>query len=190
MNFLLRHIFKFKSNTMRFVIPILSLLFLAACSSKVATPGGGTTAGGKYTEDLSVLRAKTVTPADTSKASTPSKGTDTKRDPSHYVEARHAINASLDAVLDSIDRINLNNGYVDGFTIQLYSGIRREEALDVKKQVLTSLPNLDTDVQFVQPNFRVRAGKYINRFEAQKDYMAVKKYFPNAIIIPERVPIR
>lgn len=190
MNFLPLQVFlKLKLNTMRFVILIFGLLFLAGC--KVATTTtGSTTTGGKYSEDLSALRAKAATPVDTSKVTTPSKPTDAKRDPSRYVEARHAVNGSLDAVLDSIDRINLKNGFVDGFTIQLYSGIRREEALDVKKQVLTSLPDLDTDVQFVQPNFRVRAGKYINRYEAQKDYMAVKKYFPNAIIIPERVPIR
>jgi hypothetical protein len=173
---------------MRFVILIFALLFLVGC--KVATTTTSTTTGGKYNEDLSVLRAKPGTPADTVKDSLPSKNTDTKRDPSYYVEARHAVNPSLDAVLDSIDRINLHNGFVDGFTIQLYSGVKREEALDVKKHVLTALPELDTDVQFVQPNFRVRAGKYINRFEAQKDYMAVKKYFPNAIIIPERVSIR
>jgi hypothetical protein len=173
---------------MRFIILIFALAFLAGCSSKVTTTS--TTGGGKYTEDLSVLRAKPQVPADTVKDSQPSKNTDTKRDPSQYVEARHTVNKPLDAILDSIDRINVNNGFVDGFTIQLYSGIRREEALDVKKQVLTALPELDTDVQFVQPNFRVRAGKYINRFEAQRDYMAVKKYFPNAIIIPERVPIR
>jgi hypothetical protein len=100
------------------------------------------------------------------------------------------VNATVDNVLDSIDRINLRNGFVDGFTIQLYSGNRRDEALDVKKQVVTALPDINADIQFVQPNFRVRAGKYINRLAAQKDYMAVKKYFPNAIIIPDRVHIR
>jgi hypothetical protein len=131
-----------------------------------------------------------VVPADTTKVTKPPVSTDIKRDPSVYLEARHAVNQTLDAVLDSIDHINLNNGVVEGFTIQLYSGVQRDEALDVRKQVSTMLPQLDADVQFVQPNFRVRAGKYLNRFEAQKDYMAVKRYFPNAIIIPERIPIK
>jgi hypothetical protein len=96
----------------------------------------------------------------------------------------------LDAVLDSIDRINLANGMVDGFTIQLYSGKQQDEALNVKKQIAQAMPEIDADILFSQPNFRVRAGKYISRLEAQKDYIAVKRLFPNAILIPERIPIR
>jgi hypothetical protein len=172
---------------MRFVIVIGSLLVLAACSSKVSTTS--TTSSGKYSEDLSGLRKTGDAPADTTKAGTV-KGDETGRNPSMYLEARHSINRSIDVVLDSIDRINLANGVVDGYTIQLYSGIQRDEALDVRKQIATVLPQIDADMQFVQPNFRVRAGKYLNRFEAQKDYMTVKKYFPNAIIIPERIPLK
>src|SRR5688572_13093181 len=150
---------------MRFLFLILLVVFLVRCSPTVTSSGSSTSAGGKYTEDLSHLRTSAVTPVDTTKKS-PTTTADTRRDPSHYVEARHAVNASLDAVLDSIDRINVSRGTVDGFTIQLYSGISREEALDVKKQVSTALPNIDSDVQFVQPNFRVRAGKYVNRYDA------------------------
>jgi hypothetical protein len=165
---------------------LLVTLFVAACSSKVTTSSSAS--DGKYSEDLSVLRPKPA--VDTVNDKTTKKTEDGNRNPSIYLEARHAVNESLDAVLDSIDRINLHNGLVDGFTIQLYSGIQRDEALNVKKQIATSMPDLDADLQFVQPNFRVRAGKYLNRLEAQKDYMAVKKLFPNAVIIPERIPIR
>lgn len=172
---------------MRFAALIIVVLLLVNCSSKVTTSG---TSSGKYQEDLSSLRSLAVTPADTTKASVESRPTEAKRDPSVYVEARHAVTTQLETVLDSIDRLNLNRGLVDGFTIQLYSGVSREEALNVKKQITTALPNVDSEVQFVQPNFRVRAGKYINRFEAQKDFVAVKKLFPNAVIIPDRIPIR
>lgn len=178
-----------KPEFMRFVILILGLVLLVGCSSKVTT--SGTTGSGKYTEDLSVLRSAAIAaPTDTTKKSTTSATSDAKRDPLRYVEARHAVNASLDAVLDSIDRINRSRGVVDGFTIQLYSGINREEALNVKKQITTALPEVDSDVQFVQPNFRVRAGKYVNRYEAHKDFMRVKKIFPYAVIIPDRISIR
>jgi hypothetical protein len=172
---------------MRFAILIGSLFVLAACSSKVNTT---TTSGSnKYSEDLSVLRKTVDVPVDTSKTGVEKPG-DIKRNPAQFVEARYAINQTIDVVLDSIDRINLANGVVDGYTIQLYSGVARDEALDVRKQIATVLPQIDADMQFVQPNFRVRIGKYFNRLEAQKDYMTVKRYFPNAIIIPDRIPIR
>lgn len=172
---------------MRFATLIIALFFLAACSSKVTT--SSTTGSGKYSEDLSGLRKVEPLPTDTLKA-TGTGNTELKRNPAIYLEPRHSINQSLDVVLDSIDRIHLANGVVDGYTIQLYSGVQRDEALDVRKQVATMLPQIDADMQFVQPNFRVRAGKYMNRLEAQKDYMTVKRYFPNAIIIPDRIAIK
>ncbi|HEY0741158.1 MAG TPA: SPOR domain-containing protein [Chryseosolibacter sp.] len=173
-------------SMMRLIAFVFTLVVVAACSSKVTTTGGGSSSG-KYSEDLSVLRPKIDMPSDTGKQV---QGTSNAANNTVYLEPRHTVNAQLDAVLDSIDRINLANGMVDGFTIQLYSGKQQDEALNVKKQVAQAMPELDADIQFSQPNFRVRAGKYINRFEAQKDYLMVKKLFPNAILIPERIPIR
>jgi hypothetical protein len=72
----------------------------------------------------------------------------------------------------------------------VYSGIKREDALNVRKKLSQSLPELDSEVQYRQPNFRVRTGQYFTRLEAQKDYLAVKRHFPNAIVIPDRVPMQ
>jgi hypothetical protein len=173
-------------NMIRILSFVLVVVVMAACSSKVSTSTTGSSTG--YSEDLSILRPKTTMPSDTNKAST--SNTTGGKNNTVYLEPRHTVNAQLDAVLDSIDRINLANGMVDGFTIQLYSGKQQEEALNVKKQIAQAMPDITADIQFSQPNFRVRAGKYINRLEAQKDYMLVKRLFPNAILIPERISIK
>lgn len=162
---------------------------LASCSSKTTPSTTTGSASGKYAEDLSVWRQKEVHSQDTAK-NRPVQTGDNKGKPTQYVEPKFAVNESLDAVLDSIDRINLANGVVDGFTIQIYSGTKREEALNIKKQLSTSLPELDAEVQYAQPNFRVRAGKYYDRYQAQKDYIAIRRYFPNAIVLPERIAIQ
>ena len=112
-----------------------------------------------------------------------------KRDPKASVEAKFTVNKQLDAVLDSIDQINLNARFVEGFTIQVYSGKNREEALNVKKQLTLSAPNLTTEVQYEQPNFKVKSGKYFTRLEAQKDFEQIKKYFPTAIVVPGQIVI-
>lgn len=171
-------------SMMRLIAFVFSLVVIVACKSSVSTTGSGS---GKYSEDLSILRPKIEMPSDTAKQTSLSANTGNNM---VYLEPRHTVNAQLDAVLDSIDRINLANGMVDGYTIQLYSGKQQDEALNVKKQIAQAMPELDADILFSQPNFRVRAGKYINRFEAQKDYLMVKRLFPNAILIPERIPIR
>lgn len=165
----------------------LAYLFLIGCASHTSTTsstGGTTPQPGRYSEDLSILRPKIESPTTTV---TPPANDDKK--PNVYVEPRLTVNKKLDEVLDSINIYNRAQRYLEGFTIQIYSGAKREEALNVKKHLVSALPDLDSEVQYVQPNFRVRAGKYFQRLDAQKDYMAVKQYFPNAIVIPDRIAI-
>jgi hypothetical protein len=171
---------------------LISLIpLVGACSSKVGTSTSKTNTSGKYHEDLSVWRPK-GTDTDTTKRKSPTATDNTQVSVKsrEYVEAKFAVNEPLDAVLDSISRINKAIGFIDGYTIQVYSGLKREDALNAKKQLSNSLPDVDAEVQYLQPNFRVRVGKYYDRFNAQKDYALVKRYFPNAILIPERLPIQ
>jgi len=154
------------------------IALLAGCKPYTSTT---TTQPGKYSEDLSSLRTKVEAPVDSAQTTSqlPKKTT--------YVEAKYSVNKQLDNTLDSINRINLSRKVVDGFTIQVYSGLDREAALNAKKDLTTSLPELESEIQYNQPNFRVKAGKYFNRLDAQKDFVAIKKVFPSAIVIPDRI---
>jgi hypothetical protein len=143
-----------------------------------------TTQGTRYSEDLSALRPKT----ETMKEDTTDASETLVKKSKETIPAIHTINNQLDAVLDSIDRINLNSRFVQGYTIQVYSG-DREGALNVKRELTMSLPDLESEVKYDAPTFRVKAGRYFERLDAQKDYMAIKKYFPSAIVIPERIAI-
>ncbi len=171
---------------MRYLIfALISSLVLSSCGPKLAT--STSTGTGKYSEDLSVWRPEIELKADSVRphASAPERiRTD------RYVEPRYAVTEQVDMILDSIYAENIRRAFVDGYTIQVYSGIRREDALEVKKKMTQSLPELESDVQYRQPNFRVRTGKYLSRLEAQKDYLAVRRYFPNAIVIPDRIEIQ
>ena len=170
----------------RLVIIGLIATIVAACGRKVTTTGT-TASANRHSEDLSAWRPKVAANDSVEKMSVlPAHNTKSQ---SKTVEPKLAINNQLDTILDSISEYNLVNGYVDGFTIQVYSGIKREEALNAKKELSVSLPEFDAEVQYVQPNFRVRSGKYYDRLEAQKDYLAIKRYFPDAIVIPDRIPI-
>lgn len=167
------------------IIVLFCSALMAACASKVTT--SGTATSGKYSEDLSVWRPESEVKEDSVKAATTIPE---RTRTSNYVEARHAVTGQVDDVLDSIYTDNLGKGAIDGYTIQVYSGIKREDALNVKKRLTRSLPDLESDVQYRQPNFRVRTGKYLSRLEAQKDYLAVKRFFPNAIVIPDRIELQ
>lgn len=169
---------------MRAHLPYFMLLLLVAHACK-QPPQSTAVQGGRYHEDLSAYRPA-VPEVPTENGTTQQE---TRRDPKAYVEAQYAVNKQVDFVLDSIDRINLTRKFIDGFTIQVYSGLKRDDALTVKKNLLAYLPHLESEVQYIQPNFRVKTGKYVTRLDAQKDYMAVKRYFPGAIVVPDKIPV-
>jgi len=163
----------------------VALLSACATTTKTTTVSS---ANQKYSEDLSVLRPKVTSPATdpkTGNTTSPATG----RQSTTYVEPKYAVNKKLDSVLDSIDRINVQRTYIDGFTIQVYSGLRKEDAMKAKQELTSSLPDLQSEVMYSQPNFRVKVGKYYSRIEAQKDYLDVKRLFPTAVVIPDKVAI-
>ena len=61
--------------------------------------------------------------------------------------------------------------------------------MNVKKQLLTTLPQFESELQYLQPNYRVKLGKYFTRLEAEKDYQQVKRYFRAAILVPDKIVI-
>lgn len=171
---------------MKRVLPIILIALAVVYGCKPTQTTQKTSAqAGKYSEDLSGLRPKADQPAE-DQATSPDK---IKRDPKAYVEAQFTINKPLDAVLDSIDRINLSRKTIEGYTIQVYSGTNREEALNAKKQLTLSIAGRTSEIQYEQPNFKVKSGKYFNRLEAQKDFDQIKKIFPAAIVVPGQISI-
>lgn len=159
------------------------LMLMSCAAPKKATT---TTQVSRYSEDLSVWRPKPETTAATVAPTIAEDG----RKQTVFVEPKYAVNKKLDPILDSINKTNVQRNFVDGFTIQVYSGSKKEDALNAKKELSSYLPELQSEVQYAQPNFRVKVGKYFNRMDAQKDYVDVRRHFPTAIVIPDKVSIK
>ena len=168
-----------------FGVPVylIYVIFAAGCAApKTASTSNAPSSNGGYSEDLSAVRPRVEMPKDSVIK------TSDKPKNNEWVDPRYAVNEKLDLVLDSINKINLSRKFVDGYTIQVYSG-RREQALETRKQLTQLLPTITSEVQFTEPIFRVKAGKYYNWLDAQGDFSLIKKYFPAAIIIPDRISL-
>ncbi|MCU0368184.1 MAG: SPOR domain-containing protein [Cyclobacteriaceae bacterium] len=137
-----------------------------------------------YFEDLSLLRPRVVVLKDSSTTQITTHGNSTPVIPTH------TVNSKVDFVLDSISRFNLIRRSVDGYTIQVYSGSKREDAMNAKKKISDETPDLTANLQYQQPKFRVTIGKYYTRLEAYQDLTRVRSGFPSAILIPEKIAIR
>lgn len=135
-----------------------------------------------YHEDLSVLRPRFEATTDTGKVIS-------LREKAAFTPTR-TVNAKVDTVMDSINRFNRTRKFTDGFTIQVYSGQNKEEAMNTKKKLSAEVSDLNAELQYTQPKFRVRVGSYYSRLEAQKDLLRLKKVFPNAILVPEKIMLR
>ena len=124
---------------------------------------------------------------------------DTKKNISknNFILSNNNTNTKVPTIINELDSVlnirkyeNKKNDYIEGFTIQLYLGDNRilAEETEIKLNKLDSLTERITI--FTQPNYRVKVGKYYNRFNANRDYNKFKKTFPNAIIIPEKIKIQ
>jgi hypothetical protein len=139
-----------------------------------------------YYESLSEVRPRVATPAD----STATSSTTVVVHETKPVIFTKTVNDKVDVVLDSIDRFNLTRRSVEGYTIQIYSGQNREEAMNTKKKMSTDLPDLNANLQYQQPKFRVTVGKYYSKLEAFQDLSKLRTVFPAAILVPEKIAIR
>ena len=126
-----------------------------------------------YHEDLHFLRPKfEYVPDTTHQTQLYKKGT---------LVAMRNVNVIVDEVLDSINRFNVTRKLIDGYTIQVYSGQNREEAMNAKKK-MNEVSDLNAELEYNQPKFRVRTGSYYSRLEAQKDLLRLKRPFPTPFL--------
>lgn len=104
--------------------------------------------------------------------------------------AANSVHEKVNEVLDSIYRFNQTKMFVDGFTIQIYSGLKKEDAMNAKKKMVEEAGNLPSDLLYIQPKWNVKTGTYFSRLEAQRDLHRLKRIFPAAILVPTKVALR
>jgi hypothetical protein len=154
---------------------LIILTILIGC--KVAAPNSSST--DIYSEDLSALRP-------TSSEQIVESDSVEKFQTEQYVALTGHIKNELDSIAKINYQINKKGKFVDGFVIQVYSGNSREEANTVRNQMYQNFSELRPKVSYHQPTFRVKAGQFTDRLEANRVYEAVKKEFPGALLTPER----
>ena len=81
------------------------------------------------------------------------------------------------------------NKYLNGYTIQIFSGLEREKADSIFFIADSIYSELDIYTLYDQPNYRVKVGKYFYRINANKTLNKLINDFSEAIIVPERIKI-
>lgn len=165
-----------------YLLLFVVIVTINACSPSTTT---NTSSVEVYSEDLSIHRQKYEMPKDDEEVST-----ETEVASKEYPEPKFDVTVQLNSVLDSIDQLKSDVNYVDGYTVQVYSGTSSDEAKIARGKVYTILPESSPTLKYDEPNFKVRVGQFYSRLEAQKTYSRLKKKFSSTIIIPERIYIK
>jgi hypothetical protein len=75
----------------------------------------------------------------------------------------------------------------NGFRVQIYFGSNRQAAYNVQEKFRQEYPELHTYVSYTEPNFKVHAGDFRTRLEAEKLQKEITGMFTSMFIIPEKI---
>lgn len=161
---------------------ILGLVVVVGYGCKTSSVPTTKTSADAYSEDLSSLRPELV-----------DNFFDTISMDSAKVTGYSALTGHIKYELDSVNRIiieqNKTRRFVDGFTIQVYTGSDRNSANEAVRKVNLINPDLEPKIRYVQPSYKVKVGQYVSRLEAHEIFESLKVEFPLALLIPERIPV-
>jgi hypothetical protein len=96
-------------------------------------------------------------------------------------------NPQLDMVVNKLKEVNSKKQTMPGYRIQIYFGTQRSKANEIRALCNTHYPSLQATVSYSQPNFKVRAGDFRTRLEAQKYLRDVELNFPGAFVVPDEI---
>lgn len=88
---------------------------------------------------------------------------------------------NISYLLDLKKEMNKNEYDSDRYKIQIYSG-GRTEANEAKKEFSNFFSDWNPTIQYETPNFKIWAGNFRTRLEADRALKKIKSEFPTAFI--------
>jgi len=137
-----------------------------------------------YKEDMSLLREDLARQKDTATIAIVPETSQ----PNTGVPTGH-LKVELDSVNKIIVEKNRQQRFVDGYTIQIYTGGDREVATEALTKAAELNPDLDPQIEYHQPSYKVKVGQYLDRLKAHEVFESLKEEFPLALLIPERIRV-
>jgi hypothetical protein len=74
-----------------------------------------------------------------------------------------------------------------GYRVQIFSGSGRKDAYNAQAKFKNEYPAIRTYITYREPNFKVNAGDFRSRIEAEKMMQELRGKFTSLFIIPEKI---
>lgn len=163
-------------NKINYIVTILLLTFSVAC---VSTVKSNKATSSDYSEDLTAYLPPITIDTVIEVVEVPI-----------IIDSTLNITARLDSTLQLVNEYNVHKTrYIEGLSIQLYSGNDRSKAKEVQLRVYRYFPESKPKIIFDQPNYKVRMDEFYTQLEAYPVYKSVQAKFGRAILVPIRIPV-
>lgn len=97
-----------------------------------------------------------------------------------------AVDGQLQQKIQEIHDRNVTEPYFNGFSVLVYSGIDRNKAFETQNELIEFFPDIKSEMQYQEPRYLVKVGKFNYKIEAHKSFSLIKSQFPTARIIQDR----
>jgi hypothetical protein len=77
---------------------------------------------------------------------------------------------------------------IDGYRIQLYSGLR-EDANAIRKKSISNFPETACVLKYETPDYKVQMGNFRTELEAEKLLQYIRVSFPGAFIVNSKIDL-
>ncbi|WP_428327756.1 SPOR domain-containing protein [Mucilaginibacter sp.] len=112
-------------------------------------------------------------------------------------QTRGKVEVVKDPLIDTLmaRRASLNKNNLtgeetaSGYRVQIFFGSSRQAAYSAQAKFNQDYPELKTYIIYNEPNFKVRAGDFRTRLEAEKLQKEIAGMFTSLFIIPEKINI-
>lgn len=112
-------------------------------------------------------------------APNPASGTPGLAKPA-FVTPTNAVNAPLEQRLRDQAFTNQNVKYTQGYRILAYVGLEREQAMAIRRTIISRYPEETDYLTFKQPLYRLYIGDYVSKLEAARGMQRVRPLAPKA----------
>ena len=83
---------------------------------------------------------------------------------------------------------NKKDGKIDGYRVQLFFGAR-DQAQEVRTRFLKLYPDMDAEIDYLAPNFRVRVGNFRSHLDAFRFHKKINSDFNGSYIVQDRIDL-
>jgi hypothetical protein len=112
-----------------------------------------------------------------------------------FAQTRGKVEVVKDPLIDTLIArrpfLNKNSIITDepsaGYRVQIYFGSNRQAAYSAQARLREDYPEYRTYIMYTEPNFKVHAGDFRTRLEAQKLMNELSKTFSSMFVIAEKI---